>query len=230
MLVQALTDNDKVVRMGFCKWWADAVLDTPELYYFCLWSDESTFHLNGLVNRHNCVYYSTTNPNIQMEVQLKSPGVCVWAGIWGGGVIGPYFFDGNVKGENYIEMIGTFLVPKLRELGLLDIIYFQQDGAPAHFHHEVRQFIAATFPDRVIGRGGDVSWPPRSCDLTPPDFFLWGYIKDEVYKQKCNTLDQLRNRIRIAFAHIPNDLCERVCACVTRRLQKCSQLKGSQVD
>ena len=25
-------------------------------------------------------------------------------------------------------------------------------------------------------------WPPRSPDLTPCDFFLWGYVKDNAYK------------------------------------------------
>ena len=40
--------------------------------------------------------------------------------------------------------------------------------------------------------------------------------KEEVYKQKCNILDHLRNPI--AVARIPNDLCERVlqvCMCYT---------------
>ena len=25
-------------------------------------------------------------------------------------------------------------------------------------------------------------WPPRSPDLTPCHFFLWGYVKDNAYK------------------------------------------------
>jgi len=33
------------------------------------------------------------------------------------------------------------------------------------------------FPQRVISGFGDVPWPPRSPDLTAPDFFLWGYLK-----------------------------------------------------
>ena len=27
-------------------------------------------------------------------------------------------------------------------------------------------------------------WPPRSPDLTPCDFFLWGYVKDNAYKSQ----------------------------------------------
>ncbi len=29
------------------------------------------------------------------------------------------------------------------------------------------------FPNKWIGRGGPFSWPPRSPDLTPLNFFLW---------------------------------------------------------
>ncbi|GBN23572.1 hypothetical protein AVEN_144157-1 [Araneus ventricosus] len=28
-------------------------------------------------------------------------------------------------------------------------------------------------------------WPPRSPDLTPCDFFLWGYVKDKIYVPQC---------------------------------------------
>ncbi|KAJ8893412.1 hypothetical protein PR048_006003 [Dryococelus australis] len=33
-----------------------------------------------------------------------------------------------------------------------------------------------------IGRGGPISWPARSPDLTPLDYFLWGHIKDVIYE------------------------------------------------
>ena len=37
--------------------------------------------------------------------------------------------------------------------------------------------------DHVIGLGHDVEWPPRSVDLTPYDFFLWGYLKNKVFSR-----------------------------------------------
>ena len=56
---------------------------------------------------------------------------------------------------------------------------FQQDGSPAHFHCEVRQYLNTLLPGRWIGRasGNDQSlllWSPRSPDITPCDFFLLG--------------------------------------------------------
>ena len=60
-------------------------------------------------------------------------------------------------------------------------VIFQQDGAPPHWGLEVRQFLNETFSDRWIGRDGPILWPPRSTDITPLDFFLWGcYVKDMV--------------------------------------------------
>ena len=40
------------------------------------------------------------------------------------------------------------------------------------------------FPERWIGHGGHVQWPPRSPDLTPLDFCLWGWMKSEVPQRK----------------------------------------------
>lgn len=60
-------------------------------------------------------------------------------------------------------------------------IVFQQDGAPPHFALRVRERLNEKFPGQWIGRGGPILWPPRSPDLSPLDFFLWGYVKDTVY-------------------------------------------------
>ncbi|KAJ4434068.1 hypothetical protein ANN_16387 [Periplaneta americana] len=46
--------------------------------------------------------------------------------------------------------------------------------------------------DRIISRN---LWPPRSPDLTTPDFFLWGYLKDRVYATRPQTLDDLKHNI-----------------------------------
>jgi len=44
--------------------------------------------------------------------------------------------------------------------------------------------ILAQYPERWIGRRGAIKWPPRSPDLTPLDYFMWGYLKERVYKTK----------------------------------------------
>ena len=70
------------------------------------------------------------------------------------------------------------------------------DGAPAHFSHEVRAFLNETFPDCWIGRG-PTAWPPRSPDLAPLDFFLWGDVKSLVYETPVVTVEDLIARISV---------------------------------
>jgi hypothetical protein len=44
----------------------------------------------------------------------------------------------------------------------------------------------ATLPSHWIGRAGAadeewMKWPPHFPDPTPCDFFLWGYVKEQVF-------------------------------------------------
>jgi hypothetical protein len=50
-----------------------------------------------------------------------------------------------------------------------------------HFHKEVTRFLNQKFPEKLIGRDGPITWPPRSPDFTPVDLFFSRYIKDAVY-------------------------------------------------
>ena len=127
-------------------------------------------------------------------------------------------------------MLETYLVIELERHLSFDTIYFQQDGAPAHFSLAARNFLSATFPDRVIGRGSIIQWPSRSCDLTPMDFFLWGYIKNIVYAQKSDNLDQLHTRIWRALQNISIDMCKRTCETITGLLALCFKHGGAQID
>jgi hypothetical protein len=43
--------------------------------------------------------------------------------------------------------------------------------------------------ERVISKG---IWPPRSPELTPPDFFFWGAAKAKFYENNPHTLDELK--------------------------------------
>ena len=58
------------------------------------------------------------------------------------------------------------------------------------------------FGDRIISRRTDVVWPPRSCDLTPLDYYLRGAVKDKRYADKPETIDALKDNIREAIAEI----------------------------
>ena len=52
--------------------------------------------------------------------------------------------------------------------------YFQQDGATCHTSNESMSEIESFFDDRIISKA---LWPPRSPDLSPPDFFPVGRLQ-----------------------------------------------------
>jgi len=60
----------------------------------------------------------------------------------------------------------------------------------------VRHWLDRQFPDHWIARRGPVEWPPRSPDLNPLDFYLWGHLKAVVYQVKIQNVDHLGERIK----------------------------------
>jgi len=65
-----------------------------------------------------------------------------------------------------------------------------------------------------------ISWPARSPDLTPCDYFLWGYLKAEVFKHRPRTLQTLKDAIRLEVARIPHDMLDRVTQNIRIHLQQ----------
>ncbi|GFY07339.1 retrovirus-related Pol polyprotein from transposon opus [Trichonephila clavipes] len=84
-------------------------------------------------------------------------------------------------------------------------------------------------PDRLISRFGPVNWQPRSCDLTPLDYFLWGYVKSLVYADKPQTLDHLEDNIRRVIADIRPQMLEKFIENWTSRLDYIRASRGSRM-
>ena len=62
----------------------------------------------------------------------------------------------------------------------------------------------------MIFRNGDYNWPPRSCVLTPLDFFLWVNVNDEVYADTPQSIQELKEKIRAVIDEIESQMCEKV--------------------
>ncbi|GFU91347.1 DUF4817 domain-containing protein [Trichonephila clavipes] len=84
--------------------------------------------------------------------------------------------------------------------------------------------------DRLISRFGPVNWPPRSCELTPLDYFLWGYVKSLVYADKPQTLDHLEDNIRRVIADIRPQMLEKVIENWNSRLDYIRASRGSPMS
>ncbi|GFU28184.1 transposable element Tc3 transposase [Trichonephila clavipes] len=114
-------------------------------------------------------------------------------------------------------MITNFFIPQLNNHDV-QVLWFQQDGATYHKARATVDLLKDTFGDRLISRFGPVNRPPRSCDLTPLDYFLWGYVKSLVYVDKPQTLDHMEDNIRSAIAHIRPQMLEKFIEIWTSRL------------
>lgn len=84
---------------------------------------------------------------------------------------------------------------------------------------------------RLVCLGEPREWPPRSPDLTPLDFFLWGYLKDKVYTTVPANLNTLETRIRREITALHRTrLPRRSVAAMRERAQACLNLNGAQVE
>jgi len=124
-------------------------------------------------------------------------------------------------------MLQLYVAPQLEKFQ--PWIIFQQDGATPHWGSHVRRFLDATFPNRWIGRDGPTPWPPRSLDITPLDFFLWGYVKDKVFSTPVPDITNLKARITDAFAAINEDILENTWRKIDYRLDVLRATKGAYV-
>ncbi|GFW27681.1 transposable element Tc3 transposase [Trichonephila clavipes] len=122
------------------------------------------------------------------------------------GLVEPFFKNDEghnvtVNGDRYRAMITNFFIPQLNNHDVQEL-WFHQDGATCHTARATIDLLKDTFGDRLISRFGPVNWPPRSCDLTPLDYFLWGYVKSLISADKPQTLDPLEDNIRRVIADI----------------------------
>ncbi|UYV78452.1 hypothetical protein LAZ67_16001449 [Cordylochernes scorpioides] len=153
---------------------------------FAAW-DDAYFYLNGEFNTQNSRIWATENPRVFTEMPLHQPRVTVLCGLTSSSsfIIGPFFFE---------KINGKPLKPFLQ---VLSEITFMQDGGPPHISRCAKQLLKDTFGEnRVISRHFIHQWPPRSPDLTPCDFWLWGYIKSCVYRCRPTKLAMLKYFIR----------------------------------
>ena len=189
-----LQPQDPAVRLRCADWFIAKDQADDDFLDTVLWGDEVIFNLTGAVNSHNATHWGTERPDQVQQIPLHSPKLVVWCAISSHGVIGPYFLkDQNgvtttVNSDRYLHMLKRFFIPELYNLFTdLDLdpfkLHFMQDGARAHITRPVRHYLEEQFENRTIGEHLPQHWSARSPDLTPCDSFMWGHMKEEVYKR-----------------------------------------------
>jgi len=124
-------------------------------------------------------------------------------------------------------MINEFLSPNLPPKS--GTLWFQQDGATAHTAVISIAAFRRVFPQRVISRFGDVSWPPCSPDLTAPDSFLWGYLKSKVSSTRPADLHALKKDIREEIAKLLKETLQAVMRSFLTGVHMCIEEGGGHL-
>lgn len=226
--------NDCERRLFFVTWLLRKNQDRPGICHRILWSDESCFTNNGWFNRNIHYHWTQENFHIHRESNFQARfSVNVWLGVLGDHVIGPYFFEGHLTGEMYVQFLREDLSDLLDDIPLnvrRDMEYFQHDGAPAHRDRRSRDYLNQIYPGRWIGNNGPILWPPRSPDLTPLDFFVWGFIKDKVFQTNSDNVQHLKNKIIDACRLIRGSSLRKTYDNLLLRASICLQTNGSHVE
>ena len=233
-MAHELKEIDMVNRRIACENILARMAQEPMFLNKLLMSDEANFFLSGCVNKQNFRYWSDENPLILHQKPPRSQKVVVWCAVGMFGIIGPYFFEDRagrtltVNADRYVDMVGDFVMPELH-VRQQESIWFQQDGATPHTARQSLAVLRDLFPNQLISRFGDLTLPSRSPDLTAPDYFLWGYLKEKVYTHRLQTLQELKNTIRREIHAIPRDMIRRVMEAFPRRLQQCIDANGGHL-
>lgn len=230
--VQALKPQDFQPRLEFCEWLQMKCRQDRFFLDKVLFTDEAGFTREGIVNFHNSHVWADVNPYAFFEGRFQDKfSINVWAGILGDRLIGPYFMPRRLDGPAYVNFLAEIL-PELLEdvpIGLRAQLFFMHDGAPAHFSVLARNHLSEIYPNRWIGRAGPIAWPPRSPDLNPLDYFLWGYLKHLVYSVPVENVQQLEQRVIECCQVIRHKqgIFRRVRRSMRKRLRGCIEMNGS---
>jgi hypothetical protein len=209
-----LKEHNPVVRINFCNWFHRSVHDgevDPQLVFF---SDEAWFSLCGEVISQNNQYWSAENTRLIHEFLIHGKKIGVWYAISAHRITGCFMTIQLMLSGMYKQHPKPIFRRANRRRKAI------QDSATAHMVYISLEAVQEVFSDCIISFG---LWPPHSPDLTPCDFYLWGNLKDKVYKTNPHTLEKLRNNICCKISAISGEELQRVNTNMFRRDTECIQ-------
>ena len=144
-------------------------------------------------------------------------------------------FTTSLKFSNICAILRDQLPTLINDLDLPDEIkhniYFMHDGCSVHFELNVRHQLNESYPNRWIGRGSNfLAWPPRSPDLTPCDYFLWGYIKSKLYTAGPAGREETWERIQQICQDMDQDMIKKATKDILKRIELCLYSNGQHFE
>ena len=104
-------------RIDYSNWLIQQFTD-PAFRNKLVIGDEAAFQMNGEVYNYNVLQYAPRGqpPDFNFDRHYSREKVTGWAALCGDGTIfSPYFFDGNMNGDTYLNMINNDLVDEMKQ-------------------------------------------------------------------------------------------------------------------
>ncbi|GFX49148.1 uncharacterized protein TNCV_5041421 [Trichonephila clavipes] len=137
----------------------------------------------------------------------------------------------SITGQRYASVLRNKIIPDLQAHQCLSRIIFMQDGAPPHITRCVTDVLKHHFTEeRVISRQFRHLWPPRSSDLNPCDFWLWGHLKQLISCDQPKTLPDLKDSISRHVLNISQNTLRSTVEHAILRFQKVAENDGHHVE
>ena len=99
-----------------------------------------------------------------------------------------------------------------------------------HTSNAAIRYLRGQFPDRLMSKRGDWPWPP-GLDLTVCDFFLWRYLKHQIWNFLLSNSQAIWQSFEkqlhiIAFNILEQDMIEKAFDFMLSRTERCVQDDG----
>ena len=216
-----LKRQDYKKRLKFCQ---QLIRMSDEQIKKIIFSDESNFTIINrknriLVRRHqNEKYHSRM---LAPRLQKGGGSTGIWGCITYDGPGLKVCYDGRINKYTYIDTLENYLIPT-RDLFFGDGEWiFQQDNAPAHTAHLVKQW----FVDNNINV---LQWPARSPDLNPIEN-AWILIDKYLSRQHLTSIGQLKELLNQFFDGLSVEYCRKLFDSIKTRCRLCIKNKGGHI-
>ena len=93
----------------------------------------------------------------------------------------------SVTSVRYKLILQNYVISKLKQRSIVNDIVWMQKSTPLHVGQWVLPVLQQYFVDWAISLHFVVSWSPQVLDLTPMNFWFWGYLKSNMYVKLCKS-------------------------------------------
>ncbi|GFW16903.1 transposable element tc3 transposase [Trichonephila clavipes] len=128
-------------------------------------------------------------------------------------------------------MLREQLIPALQERRCLETTVLMHDEATSHIIKSANKLLYDTFGvDRVISIGFAHAWPPLSPELNSCEFYLWGHLKDMVYRERHAYVAELKPSLTRHVRRVTTKILNAVVGHAVLRFQHVVASSGSHIE